>query len=268
MYIIPPACFLPRYYNNQAKLMELCGNGLPPVTYVSPNLIAAHSFLVSGDRYAGESLDELKTKIEQIITLYHDSHLEMLTKFTQANIQTLEPISGRCLTILYLHSVECAVENESLLEIVGSLITRLSKIQSDPVIMSLLPSKSTETADIGDSVLYRITDMPQPGQKYALQAYKYMKDSGIQSTELADQFLSEYHIQVLHELRGAEVSIPILNALNPMAHPNEQKALIETLRSCLADEKCENSCLDWEGYYREDVFECISKMSSSTCVDG
>lgn len=271
-YLVPPACFLPYFYNNQTKLLELCSDGLPPVTYTMPPLIATSPYQVSGDRYAGSSLNELKTYLDKIIIEYAQLYKEEINKFAENNIRTQEPISESCLTVLYMHNVECEKENESFFASLTTVLEfGLSELQHATAFLSMLPNQNTETGSADDSIEYQIAHhMPLPGQKYALQAYEFIKNSTKpESAMLADQFLSEYHIQVLHELRDAESSLPVINALNPMAHPSELKALVETLRGCLADQRCEDSCLAWDGEaYRENVFECINKISSTTCVDG
>jgi hypothetical protein len=264
-YVVPPACFLPRFYNNQTKLMELCSNGLPPVSSIHPNLMVTPPYFASGGRYAGEGLDTLKAYLDNIILLYEESYTAEINQFAQNNIHVPVPPQLRCMTLLYMHSVACTKENENIFDIVSSIIeTGLGKLPHITGLLNMLPSKNTETKNDEDSIEYKIAHMPFPGKKYALEAYEFINSTKPESAMLAEEFLSEYHIKVLHELKDAKASLPFINALNPMAHPSEQEQILATLRGCIADSSCNTKCL--EGHM-VDALACIGGINSATCVE-
>ncbi len=263
-YLVPPACYLPKFYNNQSKLMELCSNGLPPVSIITPNLIATPSYYASGDRYAGESLVTLKTYVDTIVASYRDFHMEEINSFAQSNLPSPVPLPLHCVTILYMHSVACSKENESIFDTLSSIIeTGLGELPHTTGFFNMLLNKNTETGYDEGSIEDKIAHMAFPGKKYALQALEFINSTNPENAMLAEQFLSEYHIQVLHALQDAEASLPFINALNPIAHPYEQQALVEKVRTCAAANNVDSNSED----HLVDVIACIGITTQAACAD-
>jgi len=222
-YIVPPACYLPFFYLNGRKLMEICKEALPPIKpYTDQYADGITAYVAEGSAIAVR-LPVFKEWLNPLIETYFAKYKAEIKKFTSDNIHIDELLPNNCLTILYLHNVECKKVNEKV---------------SVPLYPPTAP-----------------------------QAYEFINNNP-EKTNLADQFMPQYHLQVLRELGDAEASMPIINSLNPMALSSELEQMIAMLQSCIAKDCCRDVCLYPylnEGY-PVDVFACIDEITPVTCT--
>ncbi len=68
-----------------------------------------------------------------------------------------------------------------------------------------------------DSIENKIENMSLPNKLYAYRAYEFINRTEPEKVSFADQFVSEFHLQVLKEIGKVEESIPLIEMFSPMA---------------------------------------------------
>ncbi len=106
-YYVPPACYLPNFYNNISKLKEICSNGFPPLKFCqdSDMAICMTRSSTSNERWAFNA-----------VTTYIARNFSKLDEFsTEIGAQGLLSLS--CLAKLHMHKVECSTLNDSAISL-------------------------------------------------------------------------------------------------------------------------------------------------------
>jgi len=184
---VPPACYLPSFYNNISKLKEICSNGFPPLKFCQDTDIAIcmTRSSTSNERWAFNA-----------VATYVASNLSKVDEFS-TEIGAKELLSTSCLATLHMHSVECSKLNDS--------------------------------------------GVPSPVEYYVERALEFINSTTPEKANVADQFISEYHVRVLLELKDVDAALSFANRLNPIADPKALRAVTGALSVLKSDPNVERA---------------------------